>query len=442
MPSVTEEGRKRRIEEALEAQRGTERVRERWRGRDEFFDVIKVPLNVVLLNPHSHRIRAQLESHPQAELVASDPYSDDAQAILEHLLKSAPRYEELKSDLAAGQRDHGVVTVEGLLVNANRRAVALRELGEQYILVAVLPGDAGDEEIAELELALQMKKDLREEYSFTNEMLFIDDLVNNYNQNPSRVAEVLGRPVTEVERFTRMLAIVRQLQARSGHRIKTLEFDDKRQALQEIDDTYEEMRQRDPEEALRVRDARLCGLILGMGYRELREVNEDFLDEYFLPMLDEQNEMLAKPIRELTTPPPDDTTDLPGVDVLGDASSETADPSRLLDLLTSTVDETSVELPSNGGVRVSTRRGELLSELRDSMERAAEYSREDRLAIDRLAVPTDALRKARKQLKRGLEKLQRVISEAGFDIGAFEYEVRKAEAQLRAIRDEVSQHQS
>ena len=177
MPIISEEARKTRIEEALRAlPRDSERIPVPWQDTTKTFPVIRISLDSVLLNPRSHRIRAQLESHPQRQLVLESPFSEESQDVITAVLRETEGFERLKVNLAEeDQREAGVVTRAGLLVNGNTRAAALRDIDKKYIRVAVLPGDATQEEIDELELRLQMKRDLKQEYTFTNELLFVEE---------------------------------------------------------------------------------------------------------------------------------------------------------------------------------------------------------------------------------------------------------------------------
>jgi hypothetical protein len=417
---------------------GDENVRERWRDQDRLFEVIDLPLEIVLLNPRSHRIRAQLESHPEVDTVQADPFGESGQRIIEDLLQGARGYAELKRDLiGVGQRDPGFVTVSGLLVNGNRRAVALRDLEQQYIRVAVLPADASEQEIDELELRLQVKPDLKEEYSFTNELLFVDDLISKYSHSTAVVAQLLGTESEDVEQRVRLLALVREVQQLSAGRIDTIYFDDKEQALAEIDRKYEEVRESDPNEALRVRNIRLTGILLGLGYRELREVNEDFLEGYLLPFMEEQEgDPLAQRLRELARIG-SDGTDPPGLEGLASHETETLDPGALLRLLAESTGESQVELPSSGGARVTIARADLIERLQEGMQTATQDSREDRLQIDRVRAPLDALGQAQRQLKRAIDKFDRVAQESGFDLGKFSYLLRKAEVLVQKLKERV-----
>jgi hypothetical protein len=117
--------------------------------------VIKIRVDEVLLNHRSHRLRSQLEDDPEWRELASAPDSEPAQRVLERLVRRARTEEQfaaLKESLQRdGQTDAGVMTHDGVLVNANTRAVAIREFEDparRYIRVAVLPPTAQPDEKA------------------------------------------------------------------------------------------------------------------------------------------------------------------------------------------------------------------------------------------------------------------------------------------------------
>ncbi|MEI2815870.1 MAG: hypothetical protein V9E99_05370 [Microthrixaceae bacterium] len=116
----------------------------RWKGTSQTLPVVKVPLAATVLNPRSHRIRGELESRgDEADVVTSDPYSGEAQDLIARILRETKGFDDIKAALErdGGQRDPGVITHKGLLVNVNTRRVALGDLGAEYIDVAVLPAD-------------------------------------------------------------------------------------------------------------------------------------------------------------------------------------------------------------------------------------------------------------------------------------------------------------
>src|SRR5688572_15146624 len=98
--TMTEEARKQRIEEALVAhgeQTAPRYLRIPWQGAQEDFPVISLPLDAVVLRHSSHRIRAQVESSPQRELIENEPFGEDAQRLLAEILRDTDGYEELKT---------------------------------------------------------------------------------------------------------------------------------------------------------------------------------------------------------------------------------------------------------------------------------------------------------------------------------------------------------
>ena len=130
MAHMNEEGRTERISVAVAALADIpgqyEQISIPWNGELIIVPVIRIPLDAIVLNQRSHRIKAELESHPERVDIAADPFSEHAQEVLSALLRGTDDYAILKEDLKEhGQRDFGVVTRIGLLVNANTRAVAL-----------------------------------------------------------------------------------------------------------------------------------------------------------------------------------------------------------------------------------------------------------------------------------------------------------------------------
>ncbi len=169
------------IDELNDSSGERERHRIPWKGTQQLCDVVRLRMDAVVLNHRSHRLQAQLASHPGRDAVQTAPTEAAAQEILADLIRKDDTYEDLKANLAEeGQRQPGVVTRTGLLVNGNRRAVALGDLNNDYIRVAVLPPAATEREIAELELKLQMTREFKQNYTFTNQLLFVEELHTTY----------------------------------------------------------------------------------------------------------------------------------------------------------------------------------------------------------------------------------------------------------------------
>lgn len=431
---------------AVEAGQGTaEEIR--WKGGKLVLPVASVDVDLVLLSHHSHRIKAQLQSLPQADqdVVESDPYGQPAQDIIARLLRETAGYERIKNALAKDrQLNPGVLTTGGVLVNANTRVVALRELREQYVKVVVLPGDAGEKEITELELRLQMEQEVKQEYSFTSQLLFIEDLINSGNYTTLEVGRALRPSLTNskadrkkavdlVEGELRLLSLIRDVQAASGGALNFLYFDDNRQALIEIDQDYQKLRTTKPEEAVRVKDAQLAAMIAGVDYRRLREIDAALLDTYVAPALQESGALAAHADALLTaTPGEPDAEQLPGVDDLLD-DEEVADPgvslSGLYKLLAQAKPDEDITIfgAGAGDVPVTMSRTAVAADLHGALSTAIENKKRDSRQLDDLTAPMVLLKEAARVLDRAATAYADVRQRAGFDDAAFRAAVREYE---------------
>jgi len=445
----------------------------RWKGGKLVLPVATVDLDVVLLSPHSHRIKAQLQSLPQSEqdLVAADPYGQQAQGLIAHLLRETPGFERIKNALANdGQLYAGVLTTGGVLVNANTRAVALRDLREQYIKVIVLPADAGPKEITELELQLQMEQEVKQEYSFTSQLLFIEDLINSGNYTTLEVGRALRPSLTTskrdnkaavdlVEGELRLLGLIREVVGASGGVLNFLYFDDQRQALIEIDQDYQRLKNTKAEEASRVRDAQLAAMIAGVDYRRLREIDTNLLDNYMVPALGEST-TLAPHLDSLLTvdgadgevagAAPAGVSEFFGDDeedgaAFGTPPSATSPGkpslSGMFTLLAQTKPDEDITLPTpgaSGDGNVSFPRVVVATELFSGLTTAIENKKRDARQIDDLTAPMVHLKEAARVLDKAATAYADVKDRPGFKRPDFEAAVREYERAAAAFRSIVS----
>jgi hypothetical protein len=439
----------------------------RWKTGKLVLPVATVDLDVVLLSPHSHRIKAQLQSLPQAEqdVVTTDPYGTQAQDTIARLLRETPGYERIRSAIANdGQLFPGVLTTGGVLVNANTRAVALRDIREQYVKVVVLPADAGPKEITELELRLQMEQEVKQEYSFTSQLLFIEDLINSGNYTSAEVGRGLRPALTTSARDTkaatdlvegelRLLGLIREIVNASGGVLTFLNFDDQRQALIEIDQDYQRLKSSTPDEATRIRDAQLAGMIAGVDYRRLREIDSTLLDTYVGPALRESSALGPHLDLLLTADAaaPDSGGAPAGVsEFFGDGEDDTAGTTAgtsnagsakpsltgLYTLLARAQPEGSVALPVANGETVTLPRVVVASELFSGLSIAIENKKRDSRQIDDLTAPMVHLKEAARLLDKAAAAYADVYGRPTFNRSDFESAVReyeRAEAAFSAI---------
>jgi len=142
--------------------------------------VYKVPLDLLRFRMENGRISSSVKTHERriGPLKSTD---SEAQNTLRKFLrdKDPEKTEELKQLLRAeGQREPGITTADGFLINGNRRKVALDELRSEYpgedqfntMKVVILPGedDPGGpptlKEIEQIENRYQLQAEGKAEY--------------------------------------------------------------------------------------------------------------------------------------------------------------------------------------------------------------------------------------------------------------------------------------
>ncbi|MFD4814986.1 transcriptional regulator, partial [Streptomyces sp. NPDC058418] len=202
-----------------------------------------------------------------------DPWTDESQDYLQYLLQAEPSdpakrdkdFEELKSSLKDfRQNEPGLITREGVLVNGNTRAAALRELGVAYIRVGVLPEFCTWADINAVELSLQLRHDTRRPYSYINRLLTIEEEVGAGRQLADVAKEFRIRKET-AEQDLWVLSCLQDLTERSKlgqARLRLMDFEDAQEKLRELHRAYSKVSKVNREKADLLKESRLAAIVL------------------------------------------------------------------------------------------------------------------------------------------------------------------------------------
>ena len=371
--------------------------------------------------------------------------------MLAKLLRDDEAYDDLMANLEEeGQHNPGVTTRTGLLVNGNRRAVALRDIEKQYMRLAVLPANATEKQIAELELKLQVTRDFRQDYTFTNRLLFVEELRTRYGYSPGHIALMirfaqssdpshLRKGIAEVEQETRMLAMIREIQSLSDNRLPYVHFDDQRTALQEIDKAYETLKLTSPLEAERLRTTKFIGIVLASGYNVVRQMDAQFFDTYLYPALEDNDDLNSLfPITEILetfeTAQQNEDSNLNLLSPGPGASGEGDDgiPASFLGWIASLEDD--VYRPGMKDMRFVVGRKQILDCVRDSLEHAAEQRKLDAKEESRVDAPSNRIREATTKVIRARTLLSEFLKPKELDTNRLQFRVNKLEKAVRELR--------
>ncbi|MFE9044276.1 transcriptional regulator [Streptomyces sp. NPDC007818] len=296
----------RRLRESTTENKIHETVTVEWNGRPHHVGVIDMPLRDVYYNPATHRIRAQRDHDPVlARGLEEDPWSAESQNYLYQLLmgkpsnpdETDPDFETLMESLrSVEQQEPGLMTHEGILVNGNTRAAALRKLGRSTIRVGVLPPSFTWDDINAVELALQLRPDKRRDYSYINRLIAMEE------------QELLGREAADIVRDFHIqlktfrqerwiLGVIRDMIDRSatpdGAQLALSDFEGHQENLKELYRTYTKVAGSSQEKAERVKENRIAAIILDFAKTKTRFIGEDFQGDYLEESLPELFESAA-----------------------------------------------------------------------------------------------------------------------------------------------------
>jgi hypothetical protein len=254
------------------------------RGQRVAVRVVSLDPRLLLLNHDNFRIHSQLEDSVKRDIVFQDPSGAEAQKIIEGLLAATKEFKGLKEQLQEyGQQEPGLISYDGLLVNGNTRAVALRQLNSAGMLVGVLPQSANGKDLLLIQSDLQMQRWIHQDYSFTNELLFLEELQATLGMDNANIVKRLGwrsgrASEKKLEKKFRLLRIIREVRVASNKPVPYSFFDDKQQILEDLDADYEKAKEVNFEVAENLKRLKLVAMVRGLTKDQVRIIDEDWLE--------------------------------------------------------------------------------------------------------------------------------------------------------------------
>jgi hypothetical protein len=203
---------RRRVEEFSSDIKRTHSIR--WRGKNIDLPVIQLKtqdLRYRLENGRTRRKQMQyiIENQDTPEDLFADPESDVAQEAQHEILLGLVDQEGLLDDLdKVKQREPVIITYDGYVLNGNRRLAALRKLKTQHIDCVVLPKDADQGDLYDLEIDLQMRRETKAEYNWVDELLNIRYGLDVIREDDKAIAERMGIDDKEFRKKMSILAYV------------------------------------------------------------------------------------------------------------------------------------------------------------------------------------------------------------------------------------------
>ena len=150
----------------------------RYKGSTRTEIVWRIPLDYLIYNKYNGRIGSDVLSYERQNGDLNAELDTDRAIIEKFLYESKVDRNRTTMDslLKNGQQRYGIVTSDGIIVDGNRRAMLLNRLFHQhdemglsytqvehcrYFLAIILPDDAEEKDIQQLETIYQMGEDTR-----------------------------------------------------------------------------------------------------------------------------------------------------------------------------------------------------------------------------------------------------------------------------------------
>ncbi len=430
------------VEQRLKEQREYTGVAEtltvEWRGRPLHVEVIDMPLDALLYNPGTHRIRAQRSLDPARDaILTADPWAEKSQDYLRYLLtirpsepdRRDPAFDDLKGSLQEHkQNEPGLITREGILVNGNTRCAALRELNTiTSMRVGVLPESCKWEDINDVELSLQLRPDQRRDYSYINRLLAIDEQRVQLNRDLSVIAKAFHTTTQACERDLWVLAQLRDLIERSvtadGASLRLMDLERSQEKLAELYRAFRNAKTK--EQADLLKEARLSAILLDFSKTDVRYIDADFQSRYLDKTLPDELRTT-----EVHTP---STVAIPGLNrSVKAAGANVAAARSVTDAL---LQAKAVEAIGEAATPAEqSAAASIISTYRDAFNEAIDTAgRDARLRRKRLAAP-DRINDACKDLEQSITDLVMSRGNASLDEEAFDDAIDR----LRAVLDKLA----
>jgi hypothetical protein len=388
-------------------------------------EVVTISPKIPLLNPNNSRLRAQLLEHPQYSSVLTDPYLPESQIILASFLGSTEMFGELKRQLADWkQQEPGIISREGLLVNGNTRLTAIRELGLQGFDVAVLPEDANDDDFFDIEMRLQLRKNVHQDYTFTNELLLLDSYLTRTGNEQATINAMQWKRdgKKKLRLYQGYLALIQEIRTMDA-RLKYEFFDKKAELIRNLHDEVTKLSEHSPSDAEKLKMTRIIGLFLGLNKDEIRETDEFYVDELILPDVegDELEQVFAPYMRGGN-----------GADPLDELLDETSKPA--VDLKKLAIDIAKKVIDEEGSVNDGLVE-QNFKRLHGKFRSSARQKREDRINSELRSEPIEYLKDVTTRVQELADRIPVFSKDPKFDSAKFKFQAKKTSKAISALQD-------
>jgi len=205
----------------------------RYKGTTRTEIVWRIPLDFLIYNKYNGRIGSDVLSYEKQNGALNAENDTDREIIEKFLYESKVDRNKttMESLLQNGQQRYGIVTSDGIIVDGNRRAMLLNRLYHthedlgysyaevekcKYFLAIILPDDAEEKDIQQLETIYQMGEDDKLDYNPIEKYLKCKEL-KRLGFTEKQIAEFMSEKENQVCEWLDILTLMEEYLREYGY---------------------------------------------------------------------------------------------------------------------------------------------------------------------------------------------------------------------------------
>lgn len=205
----------------------------RYKGSTREEIVWRIPLDYLIYNKYNGRIGSDVLSYEKQNGKLNAELDSDREIIEKFLYESKVDRNKttMKSLLEIGQQRYGIVTSDGIIVDGNRRAMLLNRLFHkredfgytydqvdhcQYFLAIILPDDAEEKDIQQLETIYQMGEDDKLDYNPIEKYLKCKEL-KRLGFREKDIADFMNEDESQIRKWGNILDLMEEFLQEYGY---------------------------------------------------------------------------------------------------------------------------------------------------------------------------------------------------------------------------------
>lgn len=205
----------------------------RYKGRSIPSTVYRIPLDYLIYNKYNGRIGSAVLSYEKQNGLLNAELDIDRKIIEDYLYKSKEDRNKKTMDslVEIGQQRYGIVTADGTIIDGNRRAMLLNRIFHnrealgysyqdveqcQYFLAIILPDDAEERDIHQLETIYQMGEDDKLDYNPIEKYLKCKEL-KKCGFTEKDIADFMSEKQSQIEQWLRILSLMEEYLQEYGY---------------------------------------------------------------------------------------------------------------------------------------------------------------------------------------------------------------------------------